>query len=154
MVCAECGNTFLSVYYFFSLRTVGNHCDRLADLLFDKENIVLCFLRELVEFLDASYVALEAGKCFENRFCFLEHMCVREILNDFSVNLVACANLDLVKIAETVESGQANLSCALNLNTVASRTSPYDGDGLLLRRIRRHRRRDYAFYRLPRRKSR
>ena len=47
-------------------------------------------------------------------------MSVREILNDFSVNLVAGANLDLVKIAETVKSGQANLSCALNLNTVAS----------------------------------
>ena len=104
MVCAECGNTFLSVYNFFSLRTVGNHCDRFADFLLNEENIVLCFLRELVEIPDTSDVALEARKSYKNRLCLLEHMSVREILYDLSVNLIAGANLDLVKIAETVES--------------------------------------------------
>ena len=91
----------------------------MAELLFDKENIVLCFFWKFVEFFDSTDVTVPAFKGLKYRLCLFKLRSRWEVFCDFAVDFVCRANLDFFKIPEALASCPSPLRCALTFDSVA-----------------------------------
>ena len=120
----------VSVDDVISARTVGYHCDRIADLVFDELDVLAAVFRQLFVGTDAADIAFPAGQNLVYRLRFFQLAGNRKLLCHLTVDFIANANRDFIQIPQNVQNGQRNVS----------RTSPFFSDDRLSRRIRRRRR--------------
>ena len=102
-----------------SSRTIGNHRDRHSDLLLDGLDIFLTVLRKILVVLDSADLALPARKSLVYRFCFLKLRSCREVFCYLSIDLIAYADMKLVKISSNVENREGNLCGSLDLYAIS-----------------------------------
>ena len=116
---AELFYLFVSVNDCLTFGAVGNHGDRMTDLLFNKLYIIFGFLRQILILADAFDIAVPAFERFVNRLTLFERRRCGEIFNDLSVQFITYADFDLLKIRKAVQCRHNNLRSTLALYAVA-----------------------------------
>ena len=95
-------------------RAGGDHGDGGADVGLQEVHIVLGLLRQGVVVLAAADIALPAGEGGEHGLGLHQQGRDGEGIGDLAVDLVAGADLDLVQVAQHVQTGESHLSGALH----------------------------------------
>ena len=69
-------------------------------------------------FFDSTDIAFPSRKLLNNRFCFLKLHSCREFCCYLSVDLIACANRDLIQISQNIQYCKSNVCSSLETASV------------------------------------
>ena len=109
---------FISVDDIVSSRSVGNHGDRISNLLLNELDVFSAVLRKILIILDSADIAFPAWKLLDHRFCFLKLSCGRELSGDFSVDIISYANRNLIQVSKYVKYRKCNISSTLKTSAI------------------------------------
>ena len=74
--------------------------------------------RKILIFFDSTDIAFPSRKLLNNRFCFLKLHSCREFCCYLSVDLIACANRDLIQISQNIQYCKSNVCSSLETASV------------------------------------
>ena len=109
---------FISVNNIVSSWSVGNHGDRVSDLLLDEFDVFSAILRKILIVLYSTDIAFPSWKLLDHRFCFLKSGCGREVCSNLSVDIVSNTNRDLIQIAKYVKYCKCHICSTLKTAAV------------------------------------
>ena len=118
---------FISVNNIVSSWSVGNHSDRVSDLLLDEFDVFSAILRKILIVLDSTDITFPSWKLLDHRFCFLKSGCGREVCGNLSVDIVSNTNRDLIQISQNIQYCKSNVCSSLETASVFGSNTVSDG---------------------------